>query len=322
MKGDRLVKRAVIQRLFVVVVVVSFCFVIKKYVSGGKSEDLPLMAAVGRQTVAADGFALGAAKTPRSAELPYPTEEPIVGALPTAAKEYGFDAREIAKRLRAWDFSALPSDSVEEEQGKPEKKIAFLTFDDGPSANNTPQILDILEKEKVHATFFVQGSNLERESLHGIMKRELSEGNAIGNHTYDHEYKKLYPNRRLNIENFKAELEMCDNKLKEVLGKNFQTRIVRCPGGSASWKGMKPLIAYFERQDMVSLDWNVEVGDALRHPKTAAQLVATVKEACDPSVKVAVLLMHDSAPKCETVKALPEIIKYLKKKGFEFKILV
>jgi peptidoglycan/xylan/chitin deacetylase (PgdA/CDA1 family) len=302
-------------------VVVSLCFVARRYGSTGEPKKLAPMAEIvtGVGTPAVDEPEPIAAKAPKSAGFTYSEEETIVGALPEAVREYGFDAREIARRLKAWDFSALRLDSVDGEQ---EKKVAFLTFDDGPSAKNTPQILDILKKEKVRATFFVEGDHLEKESLHEVLKRELCEGHAIGNHTYDHEYKKLYPNRRLNIENFKAELEMCDNKLKEVLGKNFQTRIVRCPGGSMSWRGMEPLIAYFARKDMVSVDWNIEVGDALARPKKAAQLVETVRAACDPMVKMALLLMHDSAPERETVKALPAIIKCLKENGFEFKILV
>src|SRR5205085_12372803 len=60
----------------------------------------------------------------------------------------------------------------------------ILTFDDGPSEEFTPQILDILKKEKVPATFFIVGLQAERNL--GILKRIYNEGHEIGNHTFTH----------------------------------------------------------------------------------------------------------------------------------------
>ncbi|GHU86609.1 polysaccharide deacetylase [Clostridia bacterium] len=323
-------KRIVAWRSLFVVVVSSLCFVAIRYRSNGsKGKATGLAPAVEGQVPAAAALEKEIVKEkPKPGEFEWPTDEPIVGALPEAAKKYGFDAREIAKRLKAWDFSALKFDSPtsdgkqENSEKKLEKKVVFLTFDDGPSSNNTPQILDILKKEKVHATFFIVGYGLEKEESREVLKRELAEGYAIGTHTYSHDYKKLYPGRILNIENFKAELEMCNNKCKEVLGKNFKTRIVRCPGGSMSWKGMAPLTEYFDQNNMASLDWNVEIGDAQGRPKKATQLVEYMKSKMNPDTKMVVLLMHDSNTKGETVKALRKIIKYFKDNEFEFKILV
>ena len=64
------------------------------------------------------------------------------------------------------------------------EKILFLTFDDGPSDDYTPQILDILEKEKVPATFFIVGLNAE--SNIPIFQRIYNDGFEIGNHTFTH----------------------------------------------------------------------------------------------------------------------------------------
>lgn len=70
------------------------------------------------------------------------------------------------------------------------KKIAYLTFDDGPSSNITPQVLDVLKEYNVKATFFVIGNMAERYP--DIIKRMNKEGHSIGNHSYSHSYKYIY----------------------------------------------------------------------------------------------------------------------------------
>ncbi|WP_410506314.1 polysaccharide deacetylase family protein [Haloimpatiens sp. FM7315] len=87
----------------------------------------------------------------------------------------------------------VPSEtSVETEKALSEfnRKVAFLTFDDGPTRCITPKMLDILKNHNVKATFFVIGSLAERNPE--IIKRTLKEGHSIGNHTYSHNYKKVY----------------------------------------------------------------------------------------------------------------------------------
>lgn len=69
------------------------------------------------------------------------------------------------------------------------KKVVYLTFDDGPS-KNTPKILDILKENDVHATFFVICPYIEAHNA--LIKRAYDEGNAIGNHTHNHEFKYIY----------------------------------------------------------------------------------------------------------------------------------
>ena len=81
------------------------------------------------------------------------------------------------------------------------QKIAFLTFDDGPSTTVTPKILNILKKNNVKATFFLLGENIEaNEKSRELVKREFNEGHAIGNHTYSHNRNNmLFPNNKVNV---------------------------------------------------------------------------------------------------------------------------
>ena len=117
------------------------------------------------------------------------------------------------------------------------KKVVYLTFDDGPSETVTPKILDILKTENVKATFFVLGNSIDSsEESKNILKREVSEGHSIGNHTYSHNYSYLYPNRIINVENFMDDIEKANKSIKAVLGEDFVVRAIRFPGGYMSWK--------------------------------------------------------------------------------------
>ena len=225
-------------------------------------------------------------------------------------KKYSYDASVVAEKLKKYDYS---------NNGE---KIVFLTFDDGTSTTNTPKVLDILKKEGVKATFFITGQNVEYggEKARDLIKQEFNEGHAIASHSYTHDVKKLYPNRVLDIDAFKADFEKNDKMLKEVLGKYFSTRVIRCPGGYGSWKGMEPLDEYLDENKMISIDWTSLNADAEGKKKNAKEL-ANYAIKTSEGKEMVVLLMHDTYGKEETVKALPAIIKYFKDNGYEFKTL-
>jgi hypothetical protein len=87
------------------------------------------------------------------------------------------------KMISEQEYQQLPTKYVIRKYGNVNKQV-ILTFDDGPDANYTPQILDILKKENVKAAFFVIGVNGE-ENL-PLVKRIVLEGHEIGNHTFTH----------------------------------------------------------------------------------------------------------------------------------------
>ncbi|MCC0644390.1 MULTISPECIES: polysaccharide deacetylase family protein [unclassified Clostridioides] len=235
--------------------------------------------------------------------------EPIIGAKKEAAKEYGYDAKLVWDKLNKYDYS---------NNGE---KIVFLTFDDGPSTTNTPQVLDILKRHDVKGTFFIKGDSLERKGANEILKRTFDEGNAIAHHSYSHDYKKLYPGRSLNLDTFVNELNKTDEAMKKVLGKNFSSHVVRCPGGYMSWKNMEPLGNYLKEKNMASIDWNALNADAEGKKKNAQELFEHAKKSSEGKEMV-VLLMHDTYGKQETVNALDQIITYFKDNGYQFKTLI
>ncbi|MBE6090514.1 MAG: polysaccharide deacetylase [Clostridium beijerinckii] len=200
------------------------------------------------------------------------------------------------------------------------KKVVYLSFDDGPSETNTPSILKTLKDENVKATFFVLGKAIDQsETNKNLLKQEVEEGHAIGNHSYSHNYKYLYPNGSVNTNNFMSEINKTNESLKKVLGEDFSTRAIRFPGGHMSWKNTGEVDKIMKEKDYHYVDWNALSKDAEGPHKNADQLTEEVKKTVGNKTKV-VLLMHDTYGKEETAKALPGIIEYLKNQGYEFRI--
>ncbi|WP_326908564.1 polysaccharide deacetylase family protein [Sedimentibacter sp. MB31-C6] len=207
-------------------------------------------------------------------------------------------------------FLSIPIDKVTDYK---ERKIAFLTFDDGPSKNVTPLILDILDEYNIKATFFVLGVLCDKNG--NILKDIVSRGNSIGIHSYSHNYKKLFANK----EEFKNELILTENILKEILGEEYKTRLFRFPGGSfEDYKSKYKDILYEE--GYISIDWNVITGDGERINLLPEEQLKILKATIKGKNHV-ILLLHDSATKQTTVEALPSIIDYLKSQEYEFAIL-
>jgi peptidoglycan/xylan/chitin deacetylase (PgdA/CDA1 family) len=107
---------------------------------------------------------------------------------------------------------------------KTDYKRVFLTFDDGPSENVTPQILDILEKNEIKATFFVLGASARKSPE--ILKREFDSGHFIANHSYTHIYDKIYSSTDAVLDEF----NQTKQAVKEALGDdNYNTVLFRFP---------------------------------------------------------------------------------------------
>ena len=183
----------------------------------------------------------------------------------------------------------------------------------------------ILDKYNVKATFFVLGTSIAaNDQAKALLKKEVARGHAIGNHTYSHNYSYLYPNKVMNVNNIVSDLQKNENAMKEVLGKDFTTRVIRLPGGYWSWDGRTAMKEAMEQDGYYNVDWNALDKDAEGPKKNADQLVQCTKESVEalgPNADSVVLLMHDTYGKEETVKALPRIIEYLQSQGFEFRTI-
>ncbi|EIW6613173.1 polysaccharide deacetylase [Clostridium perfringens] len=227
------------------------------------------------------------------------------------ADKYAVDAK---------DVQAMANDTY-----KGKGKYVFLTFDDGPS-NSTEKILNILKDKDVHGTFFVLGSSIEKDSKRQeYLKEELKSGNAIANHSYSHDFKKLYPGNKLNIDYFMDEFNKTNDIMKSILGGEFDCRVLRMPGGYGTRKYYKdPSLKEFDNtlqeNGIINVDWNALDGDAEGKPYSTEEMLNYVKKTSKGKNHV-VILMHDAAGKEKTVEILPQIIDYYKNEGYEFKVI-
>lgn len=190
------------------------------------------------------------------------------------------------------------------------EKIAYLTFDDGPS-QNTLKILDALNEYGAKATFFLLGETAERNP--DIVKRIYEEGHTIGNHSYTHIYNRVYGTR----EEFLSEISMWENAVGNIIGKENLVKLFRFPGGSKEdWKLMYRNISAELGYNFV--DWTALNGDADGKPFSKERCMQEIEKYCT-GTKDVIILMHDSAKKTITAEMMPEILEFLKGKGYTFR---
>ena len=230
---------------------------------------------------------------------------------PTLANDGSYGPKTRAVMIEALNGSPIKNEPV---KGNPVKgKIAYLTFDDGPSKTVTPQILNILKNYNIKATFFILGNMAE--SNPSLIKRIKSEGHSIGNHTYSHKYDYIYSS----MNNFFGEINRTENILKGILGNNFKTRLIRFPGGSfESYKQTYKKEAI--NRGYKVYDWNALNGDSEAKVVSVSKQISRIKETVRGQNEL-IVLMHDSNGKENTVTALPQIIGYLKGQGYSFRVL-
>jgi len=182
------------------------------------------------------------------------------------------------------------------------KDIA-LTFDDGPSANYTEKVLDILKKHKVQATFFMVGSKVQKYPK--IVLRAVDEGHTLGNHTYNHSRIDWINDQKL----FK-ELKQTSDVIGLLSGK--KVRLFRPPYGRLP-RSKRKLI---QKAGYDIVLWSVNADD-FYHKKKGVRNARSITARVLSQVKGGdIILMHDTSK--EMAEALPGIIKGLKKRGFRF----
>ena len=207
---------------------------------------------------------------------------------------------------------------AEDEENK-EEKIAYLTFDDGPSLN-TEKVLKILRENDVKATFFVVGPLKEEDAKY--VKQAYDEGNAIGNHTYDHDFEDIYISEKAFWDNFKKDQEF----IKSMTGE--ESTLFRFPGGSFNRDVKRrngkqfneKIISKFNEMGISYYDWNVDSGDGMSDHNSSSTLYNNIMKEAKGKNKI-IILMHDSKGKKSTVEVLPSVIKAFKEQGYKFDTL-
>ena len=173
-----------------------------------------------------------------------------------------------------------------------------LTFDDGPHPAFTPKILDILKRYNVKATFFLVGNVAEQYP--NLVTAEVALGNSIGNHSFSHIDLTTIPTVDVGIE-----IEACRNVLRSITGKN--TWLFRPPGGDYN----RIIADITEALGYTIVLWTVNSRD-YEYPNESEIEKTVLRQAKNGSI----IVLHDGIE--QTIKALPNIIEALKKKGYRF----
>ena len=213
-----------------------------------------------------------------------------------------------------FDMKNIPTGYVIERTGDHPGLIA-LTFDDGPDPKWTPRILDILKQEGVPGTFFVMGKN--GQAYPDILRREVNEGNEVGNHTFTHPNLGEIPGRLTDLE-----LNATQRLIESTTGRS--TVLFRPPYfGDAEADTPEEVEPAIRAKDLgyVMVGLRIDPGD-WKPGVTPDEIVQrTIDKASDnnPETRGQVVLLHDSGGDREaTITALPKLIEALKTRGFKF----
>lgn len=195
--------------------------------------------------------------------------------------------------------------AVEEEQ----PKKVYLTFNDGPS-EQTKEVLDILKKKHVKATFFVIGR--EDEFSKKMYQRIVKEGHTLGMHSYSHIYKEIYGSSK----KFQRDFQKISDLLFDVTG--VRAVYYRFPGGSTSTGqlSVEECRSFLEQQGVTYVDWNVVAANGTSDDVSRSEMVRSVMDGVS-MYHTSVVLLYDSADKKMTARSLAAMIDSLRAGGYE-----
>lgn len=181
-------------------------------------------------------------------------------------------------------------------KSKTDEKIIAITFDDGPCAEVTPQLLDILDSEGISATFFCIGNKIEKYPE--IIKSIDQKGHLIGNHSYSHHrWFSFYSSKKM-----ETEINRTSELIKHTIGK-FPT-LFRPPFGVTN-PNLKQALATV---NMYSIGWSLRSFDTVNNVE---KVTSKLKRKTRPGD---VVLFHDNDIKI--LEIIPAYLKWLKENGF------
>ena len=227
----------------------------------------------------------------------------LVSIVKINSKEVLAFAKSRNAALEGETITSMVYSGAEEMQKGPSKtygKVVYLTIDDGPS-EYTDEIIKILNKNNVKATFFMINGNMK--AYPEQVKNIVENGNTAGFHSVSHDIHKLYVSKT----SAKEEFDTNQATFKKITGQT--SKVIRLPFGS---KPYTPRASYNALVDSgyKLWDWTLDTED---WRSTSSQIMENVKKYSSGSDNV-VLLMHERK---QTVATLDEMIKYLKSEGFE-----
>lgn len=185
-----------------------------------------------------------------------------------------------------------------------EEKVIALTFDDGPDPEQTPLILDLLQKYDAKATFFTVGKRAENYPW--ILTREVIEGHEIANHTYTHPFF----SRNTSISKITYEMQKTDDVVLQTTGAHIY--LFRPPGGLYT----DNLIAATKKMGytIILWSWNQDTRDW-----ASPGVGAIVRKALSGAHNGGIVLFHDYVTgNSQTLSALKQILPVLKERGYRF----
>lgn len=195
------------------------------------------------------------------------------------------------------------------------RKIAYLTFDDGPSGN-TKKIMKTLEEKKAVATFFLIGKEITGERQETV-KQLKKKGNAIGVHTYCHQQNRMY----CNADCFYKDFEHASMSIEKITGE--KPTLHRFPWGSNNGyvkSYVDELHETLREKGVRSFDWNVSGEDAISPNVPQETIFQNIKKDLSRYEKP-IILLHDAAAMDNTAAVLGRVIDYIREEGYEFDTL-
>lgn len=209
----------------------------------------------------------------------------------------------------AEQYESIPTYYVVESRGKPKSGQLAITFDDGPSREYTPQILDILKEKHVPATFFVIGANAEAHP--DLVRRAYDEGHEIGNHTYSH------PNiAATSQERTRLELDSTQRIIEYATGAS--TTLFRPPYNADSEpQTPEEILPILRAQQLhyITIGERIDPRDWSKDSTPDSIFDEVVAEKDNGNI----ILLHDAGgDRTPTIKALPRIIDFFQKQGHQF----
>ncbi len=182
-------------------------------------------------------------------------------------------------------------------KAKTEKKEIAISFDDGPAANCTPEILELLRQDNIKATFFCIGNRIAGNE--NILQQIKEEGHIIGNHSYSHHFWfDMFSSQKM-----LDDMKQMDEEMQRVIG--LKPKLFRPPYGVTNPNLKKAII----KGGYTPVGWSVRSMDTLIKDKK--KLLNKINAAIQPG---AVFLFHDTSK--TTLQALPEFIKEVKNKDY------